>query len=186
MTGEMLGARQERRYHPTPLSAVRQEHIPCSLIVPVNDGSFDVLLPTLEAISTAVPAGLCEILLVNALGHAEARALLASMDEGVRVIAGEPEWSFAQCCNQAAAEAQGNYLVFLKPGFVPSAGWLEGLLGPIEGESTVGVMSGMVLNQNGLLEHVGVAFDVNQSPFSLYRLLPQPSTAHKSGGSSKP
>jgi O-antigen biosynthesis protein len=60
----------------------------------------------------------------------------------------------------------------LKPGLVPQAGWLEGLIEVAEQESACGVAGGKVLHNNGLLWHIGSAFDVNQSPFSLYRFLP--------------
>jgi hypothetical protein len=64
-------------------------------------------------------------------------------------------------------------LVFLKPGVLPELGWLEGMLQVAEQEYDFGAVGGQVLNQNGLLWQLGVAFDVNQSPFSIYRFLPR-------------
>jgi GT2 family glycosyltransferase len=63
-------------------------------------------------------------------------------------------------------------VTFLKPGLVVHEGWLEGLLETAENETDAGVMGGVTLNENGLVWHVGIAFDVNQAPFSIYRLLP--------------
>jgi GT2 family glycosyltransferase len=63
-------------------------------------------------------------------------------------------------------------VVFLKPGLMVLQGWLEGLLQVVESESNIGVVGGLTVNQNGLIWHIGIAFDVNQSPFCLYRLMP--------------
>jgi GT2 family glycosyltransferase len=143
------------------------------LILPVNDSSYDAVIGTLRGLDEHVPADLFELLIINAVSHSEARALIASVGgEQVRVIDGDPQWSFAECCNRAAAEAQGRYLAFLKPGIVPAPGWLEGLLETITQEQGIGVVGGLILNEQGLVWHAGTTFDINQSPFSLYRMLP--------------
>jgi GT2 family glycosyltransferase len=195
MLAEMLKARADKDNPPLPLAdpstelRTGGERFPCSLILPVDNSPPERLLATLKGIVAHVPSELYEILIVNAAASQQVRELLASLQGDVRVINGEPAWSFAACCNRAAAEARGKYLVFLKPGFVPSPGWLEGLLEVAQedgrrpttdngqqsvvcGPLPVGVVGGRVLNENGLIWHLGVAFDVNQSPFSLYRLLP--------------
>jgi GT2 family glycosyltransferase len=91
----------------------------------------------------------------------------------VRIISGEPEWNYAAAGNRGAAEALGKYVTFLKPGLVVEEGWLEGLLEAAEYEADAGVVGGVTLNENGLVWHIGIAFDVNQAPFSIYRLLPR-------------
>jgi GT2 family glycosyltransferase len=172
MTGEMLEARMTA---PQPIVCQPriEERPPCSFIVPVDDASFDSLLVSLKGLEAHVPAHLFEVLIVNTVAHAEPRALLASIGDGhIRVLAGEPGWSFAACCNFAAAAAHGDALVFLKPGVVLGQGWLEGMLETLTAHDNIGVLGGQVLNDQGLIWHIGVAFDINQSPFSLYRLLP--------------
>lgn len=98
--------------------------------------------------------------------------MVSSLEGDVRIITGRPEWNYATACNRGAAEALGQYVTFLKPGLVVHEGWLEGLLETAENETDAGVMGGVTLNENGLVWHVGIAFDVNQAPFSIYRLLP--------------
>jgi GT2 family glycosyltransferase len=163
---------QARSYAPAPLSLVKETTRPCSLILPVDDTPIENVVVTLKGIAAHVPAHLFELLIVNAAINEETRASLAALADDVRVIAAEPGESFSTCCNRAAREASGQYLVFLKPGIVPCPGWLEGLLTAVEQESKAGVVGGRVCNENGLLWQVGVAFDINQSPFPLYRLLP--------------
>lgn len=173
MASEMLEARAAEPHPIVSLSSESEKTIPCSVILPVNDSSYDAVIGTLRGLDAHVPAHLFELLIVNAVSHPEARALIASVGgRHVRVIAGDPKWSFAECCNQAAAEAQGQYLACLKPGLVPSPGWLEGLLEVVAQEQGIGVVGGLTLNEQGLVWHAGTAFDINQSPFSLYRLLP--------------
>jgi len=173
MTREMLEARAAE---PKPLADVPPESgkiLPCSLILPVNDTSYHAVLGTLRGLEEHVPAHLFELLIVNAVSPGDARTLIASVGgEQVQVIAGDPEWSFAECCNRAATEARGRYVAFLRPGFVPAPGWLEGLLETMTQESGLGVVGGLILNERGLVWHAGTAFDINQSPFSLYRMLP--------------
>lgn len=169
MAAEMLRARAEKE--PMPLPVAGEAQFPCSIVLAVDGTAPQNMLATLEGIAAHVPADLFEILIVNAAANEKSRELIASLSGDVRVIEGGPGWSFSECCNRAATEARGKHLVFLKPGLIPCQGWLEGLLGAAE-EERVGIVGGRVVSENGLLWHIGVAFDVNQSPFSIYRLLP--------------
>ncbi|MCS6927181.1 MAG: glycosyltransferase [Candidatus Binatia bacterium] len=165
-------ARAPLRSDPSPVfSDAPTSSFPCSLILPVNDTAAENVLATLKGIVAHIPPELFEILIVNTATTPELHALLSSLAGDVRIIIGEPEWSFATCCNQAAVVARGQYLVFLQPGFIPCPGWLEGLLATAAAHEDVGIVGGRVVNENGLLWHIGVAFDANNSPFSLYRLL---------------
>lgn len=170
MVAEMFSARALTERHPLPLP--RDEQFPCSLILPVDDTAAEHLLATLKGIAAHVPPELFEIIIVNAATNPETRALLAALQGDVRVLTVDPGASFAASCNLAVAEACGKYLVFLKPGLVLCPGWIEGLVDTAERESNVGIVGGRVVNENALLWHIGVAFDVNHSPFSLYRMLP--------------
>lgn len=158
--------------HPPPASLDAAAALfPCSLILPVNDTATANVLATLKGIVAHIPPELFEVLIVDIATNGQTRELLSSLGGDVRTVIGEPGWSFATCCNQAAVAARGQYLVFLQPGLIPCPGWLEGLL-VAAAQEDVGVVGGRVVNDNGLLWHIGVAFDVNNSPFSLYRLLP--------------
>jgi GT2 family glycosyltransferase len=169
MTATML---QARAHQSPPLPLVSETTTLCSLIVPVGDTPIENVLATLKGIAAHIPSDLFELLLVNAASDEETRACLAALAEDIKVISAEPGESYSACGNRAAQEARGKYLVFLKPGLVPCSGWLEGLLAAAEEADGVGVVSGRVCSDNGLLWQVGIAFDINQSPFPLYRLLP--------------
>jgi hypothetical protein len=170
LVGESLNAKAETLR--TPLASGGDDRFPCSLVLPIDDSPVEAVLATLEAISAHTAPDLFEIVLVNCSSRAETGNLLAALEGDVRVLSGQPGWSYAEACNQAVAQARGKYVVLLKPGLTVCPGWLEGLLQTVEEKPDIGVVGGQLLDKTGLLLHVGFAFDVNQSPFSLYRMLP--------------
>lgn len=156
-----------------PLSSPAAVRAAVSIILPVEDGSLEPLVRSLEAIAAHSPPDLFEVVLVNCAADGDTRALLASLAGDVTMVDGQRDWNYSEACNQAVRAAAGKYLVFLKPGLLPEPRWLEGLLEAAEAAPEIGAVAGQVLNANGLLWQVGVAFDVNHSPFALYRLLPR-------------
>ncbi len=156
-----------------PLICAKQVSVPCTIVLPVDDSAPETLLETLQGIAESSAPELYEVVVVDCAHDPQIKQILASLAGDVNIVAGQGDWSYARACNAAVKEAHGKYLVFLKPGLVPEAGWLEGLLEAAEEEFAVGVVGAQVLHANGLLWHIGAAFDVNQSPFSLYRFLPR-------------
>lgn len=146
---------------------------PCTIVLPVDDGAPQSLLATLAGIVANTAAELFEIIIVNCARAQETAAILAELGGDLKIIEGTPEWSYAEACNRAVSAAEGKYLVFWKPGLIPVAGWLDGLISVAEENRQAGVIGGLVLNKNGLIWHLGAAFDVNQTPFSIYRLMPR-------------
>jgi GT2 family glycosyltransferase len=171
LVDESLAATRDSSRMPLPCTGHARTAV--SIIIPVDNGSQAALLPTLEAIANNSAPELFEVVLVNCAADRETRAVLESLSGDVVVIDGASDWSYAEACNEAVKKSQGKYLVFLKPGLAPAPGWLEGLLQVAEAEHDFGAVGGQVLNHNGLIWQIGVAFDVNQSPFALYRLLPR-------------
>lgn len=157
----------------SPLTCAERVSVPCTIILPVDDSAPETVLETLQGIAESSAPELYEVIVVDCARNPQSKQILAGLDGDVEIIPGGNDWSYSQACNAAAQEARGKYIVFLKPGLVPETGWLEGLLEAAEEEFAVGVVGAQVLHANGLLWHIGTAFDVNQSPFSLYRFLPQ-------------
>jgi len=146
--------------------------IPCSIVLPVDECPPEEFLATLRGIASSTAPELYEVLIVRCTEQNAIGAILDTLGGDVKILAGEPDWSYGSACNRATSEARGKYLAFLQPGMIPEPGWLEGLLETAEEEHDVGIVGGQVLNKNRLLWHIGTAFDVNQSPFSIYRFLP--------------
>ena len=156
-----------------PIDAERVTLFPCSIILPVDDASMEALVATLAGIAENTPGELFEVVIVDCSARQAIEEMLSTLGGDVNVIHGEPDWNYSIACNRGAAQARGKYVTFLKPGLVIGDGWLEGLLKVAENEANAGVVGGVTLNENGLVWHMGIAFDVNQAPFSIYRLLPR-------------
>jgi GT2 family glycosyltransferase len=172
LVSESLAARCNGDAVEGPISTLRETAFPCSIILPVNDAPPELVLATLASVAEKTAGELFEVIIIDCSTLPESKDLLSALGGDVKIIEGQPQWSYARACNLGAAEAGGKYVAFLKPGLVVGAGWLEGLLTTAENELDAGVVGGVVLNQNGLIWHMGTAFDVNQAPFSIYRLMP--------------
>ncbi|HEY7164347.1 MAG TPA: glycosyltransferase [Candidatus Binatia bacterium] len=158
--------------NPQFIRPVERITIPCSIALPVDNCSREDLLLTLNGIATSSAPELYEVLIVRCTTGGDHDDIFEGLEGDVRIMPGSVEWSYGAACNRAAAQARGKYVVFLKPGMIPQEGWLEGLLEIAEDDLKIGAVGGQVLNENRLISHVGIAFDVNQSPFPLYRYLP--------------
>jgi GT2 family glycosyltransferase len=172
LVSESLSARRNADTLPTPITVARQSAFPCSIILPVDNVPTEVVLATLASIAENTAGELFEIIIIDCSMVRDTKDLLSGLGGDVKYIRGEPGWSYATACNRGAEEACGKYFAFLKPGLIVAARWLEGLLEIAENESDVGIIGGLTLNENGLIWHMGIAFDVNQAPFCLYRLMP--------------
>jgi GT2 family glycosyltransferase len=172
LVSESLTARRNGDAVENPLNTVAEITFATSIVLPVNDAPPEVLWATLTSIAENISGEIFEIIVIDCSTSREIKGLLSALSGDVKVIDGEAQWSYAEAANRGAAEAGGKYVTFLKPGVILGAGWLEGLLETAETEIAAGVVGGVVLNENGLIWHIGTAFDVNQSPFALYRLMP--------------
>jgi GT2 family glycosyltransferase len=172
LVSESLAAQGNADAITTPISAALETSFPCSVVLPVDEAPPEALLATLASIAEKTAGELFEVVIIDCSTRQDTKDLLIALGGDVKIINGEPQWSYASACNRGAAEARGKYLAFLKPGLVVGEGWLEGLLETAENEADAGVVGGVTLNENGLIWHMGTAFDVNQAPFSIYRLMP--------------
>lgn len=109
-----------------PVSQAQFSAVPsATVVVPVTNGwgaTFQSLL-TLAERSGGVRR---EVIVVDNGCSDETRLALPLLD-GVRVIRNERDEGFVHACNQAAAAAQGDVLVFLDRDAEVGAGWLERL-----------------------------------------------------------
>jgi Glycosyl transferase family 2/UDP-N-acetylglucosamine 2-epimerase len=173
VVADSLAARGKADLLAAPISVWKETSFPCSIILPVDDAPPETLLATLASVAENTSGECFEVIIIDCSTRQVTKEMLSTLSGDVTIIQGEPDWNYSIACNRGAAEARGNYVTFLKPGLVIGAGWLEGLLEAAENEINAGVIGGMTLNENGLIWHMGIAFDVNQAPFSIYRLLPR-------------
>lgn len=144
---------------------------PCTLVLPVDDCAAEVLLQTLEALAE-LPSHLYDAVIIDCAADANIKALLAELGREHKLIKGEVGWSYSDACNRAAEIAQGKYLALMKPGILPAADWLETLLQTAADQPQAGVLNGLTVDGRDFIWHMGVAFEGNNAPYSLYQLLP--------------
>ena len=80
---------------------------------------------------------------------------MARADTRVRVIRNRKNLGFLGSCNRGAAEASGDYLVFLNNDTVLLPGWLPPLLRTFADYSDAGVVGGRLLYEDGRLQEAG-------------------------------
>ncbi len=100
-----------------------------------------------------------EIIIADDASTDETAAYLETVRDIVRVIRNQDNLGFILNCNNAASQANGEYLVFLNNDTIPQPGWLEALLELAEADSRVGVVGAKMIWPDGrLLEAASVVF----------------------------
>jgi GT2 family glycosyltransferase len=122
-----------------------------SIIIPVfNNWSFTY--NCLRSLSL-YNRGSCEIIIVDNNSTDETPKLLAAV-EGIQVLTNETNEVFVNACNQAAAVAKGNFLIFLNNDTEVSEGWLDAMLAPFADDST-GIVGAKLVYPDGSLQDAG-------------------------------
>jgi GT2 family glycosyltransferase len=126
----------------------------------------------LEAYFANTPTGWPELMIVDNASSDETGALLAGLGPEVTVVTNETNRGFARACNQLAAMAGGQYVVFLNNDTLPFPGWLEALVAEAEADAAIGIVgSKLIYPQNGLIQHAGVVLGRGEAPYHVYRNL---------------
>jgi len=143
----------------------------CSIVIPVFNAAH-LTQQCLQAIRDCTPDVPYEVVVVDNASSDSTPALLAS-NPGVRVLRNDQNHGFAVACNQGAAIARGEYLLFLNNDTIPRAGWLRPLIQTLQTDAKIGIAgSKLIYPQSGLIQHAGVAVDPDGNPFNMYRLFP--------------
>jgi len=87
----------------------------------------------------------------------------------LRCIANQNNLGFAKACNQGAAAALGEYLVFLNNDTIVMARWLDALVACAARDERIGAVGAKLLFEDGLVQHAGVVFDHNRKPVHIYK-----------------
>jgi glycosyltransferase involved in cell wall biosynthesis len=120
-----------------------------SIIIPVHNQAAETR-QCLEAIIAHTSSGLYDGIIVdNASTEPETIDLLRALDGEVRILRNTEKSGFASACNQAAAYAQGKYLLFLHNDTLPQPGWLQVMVGLLESDQTAGAVGAQLTNPDG-------------------------------------
>jgi GT2 family glycosyltransferase len=144
----------------------------CSIIIPVYNRAeltrqcLDNLLGTG---STCVD---CEIIVVDDASTDATPQVLSLYDGRIRTITHTQNKGFAAACNQGAAIASGNYLIFLNNDTIPTEGWLEALLRCVHSDPEIAVAGSKLLFPNNTVQHAGVVICQDGTPRHIYAGFP--------------
>ena len=140
-----------------------QRQISVVILVP---GDPEQLERCLAAVAQHTPYDLYEVVLA-AEGQDEPLAdLLARVQGDVKVVREPARVGRARALNQAAAQAEGEYILFLDGRALPQPGWLEALLEAASRDRRTAVVGGRLLSPDDTVLHAGLAL-VEGAPFPL-------------------
>jgi len=136
---------------------VNKTDFDCSIIIPVFN-RVDLTQQCLIHLSETIAGCSYEVIVVDNASTDGTADYLASLSGDLRIIRNQHNLGFAKACNQGAAVARGQYLVFLNNDTIPQPGWLEPLVQEVQGDAQVGIVGSKLLFPDGRVQHAGVVF----------------------------
>ncbi len=124
-----------------------------SIIIPVWN-HWEYTSRCLQAILANTHKVTYEVIIVDNGSSDKTEELLAKI-ENVRVIRNPSNAGYVLACNQGAAVAKGEYLVFLNNDTEPLPGWLKELVDAADSEATVGAVGAKLIYPDGTLQEAG-------------------------------
>src|SRR4051794_26538225 len=161
-SGAVLDLAALERDEPTWLrwqSAPPETAVPSvSIIVPCHNG-WALTAACLRTLRETLPAWFRgEIVVVDDKSTDETSHALKELvreDGRLRVVRNRANKGFLASCNRGAAEARGDYLLFLNNDTVLLVGWLGPLLATFGARPDAGVVGGKLLFEDGRLQEAG-------------------------------
>ena len=134
-----------------------------SIVVPVH-GHLGHTLACLRALAAWPPEAPVEIIVVDDGSPDDTPRVLPAIP-GLRYHQREGNGGFIAACNDGAALARGEFLVFLNNDTVPQPGWLDALLATFAQVPDAGLAGAQLLYPDGRLQEAGgVVFDDGSGP----------------------
>jgi GT2 family glycosyltransferase len=96
-----------------------------------------------------------ELIVVDNDSPDDVSSRLAASTENVRIVRNRKNFGFGPACNQGAAYARGEFLVFLNSDALVHAGWLAPLLDTARGNRRIGAVGPLFLNHDGSVQEAG-------------------------------
>jgi GT2 family glycosyltransferase len=143
----------------------------CSIVIPAH-GRAGLTRKCIDAILAEPPRVGFEVIVADDASPDDTANVLKAYGRAIRVITRRENGGFAQTCNDGAAAAAGEYVVFLNNDTVPVTGWLDALVAVADGEPRVGVVGSKLLFPNDTVQHAGVVVCQDGNPRHIYAGFP--------------
>lgn len=124
-----------------------------SIVIPVYN-QFAHTLACLRALAARPSAAAFEVIVVDD-GSSDATEASLRQVEGLRYHRRAQNGGFIAACNDGAALARGEYVVFLNNDTLPQPGWLDVLLATFDEQSDVGLVGAQLVYPDGRLQEAG-------------------------------
>lgn len=124
-----------------------------SLVIPVY-GAWTHSLACLRALAEHPPRTPFEVIVVDDASPDDSLRFLQQID-GIRLHIRKQNGGFISACNEGAALARGQYLIFLNNDTVPQPGWLEALLETFTQQPDAGLVGAKLVYPDGRLQEAG-------------------------------
>jgi GT2 family glycosyltransferase len=141
-----------------------------SIIIPVHN-NLGYTRKCLKALRGTVRNLAHELIVVDNASTDGTKEYLSALNS-VRSLRNDHNCGFARACNQGAAVASGDFLLFLNNDTIPRRGWLTALLDVAASDSSIAIAGSKLLYPDGRIQHAGVAFapgETSPAPFHIYR-----------------
>lgn len=136
-----------------PFAVATSDAPVASIVIPVYN-QFAHTLACLRALAAHPPATPFEVIVVDDGCSDETPSALPQIT-GVRYHRRAQNGGFIAACNDGAALARGEYLIFLNNDTVPQPDWLDALLGTFTQHADAGLVGAQLLYPDGRLQEAG-------------------------------
>ncbi len=140
--------------------------VPVSVVVPVHNQAA-LTRACLDALLMELPGG-WEVVVVDDASTDATAALLRGYGEAIRVVSLTRNAGYARACNEGAAAAAGEALLFLNNDTVPHPGCLRELIAYANAHPDASVVGAKLLYPSGSVQHAGVVIGQDGYPHNLY------------------
>lgn len=138
----------------------------CSIVIPVFNQA-PLTRQCLDALPDTSGSDY-EVIVVDDASRDDTQSLLRSYQDRIRVITHAQNSGFATSCNDGAAAATGEFLVFLNNDTIPAKGWLDALVAYADAHPRAALVGAKLLFPNDTIQHAGMVFRPNLHPYHIY------------------
>ncbi|MGI9211780.1 MAG: glycosyltransferase [Methylococcaceae bacterium] len=150
---DILATGFEKNKRFVPLVFPQHETPKVSIIIPVHN-KFAVTYHCLVALLFSYNRASFEVIVVDD-GSNDQTTRLAALVSGIKYLRNPMAQGFVDSCNAGAAEAVGQYIVFLNNDTEPTAAWLDELLYVFTHFDGVGLAGSKLIYADGRLQEAG-------------------------------